>query len=86
MLLEFLRRIAYPARLVVRGDKLWRFTEGQLLCYRESADAIIVRGSSLPAECVRRLEQRSQGCLGLDQDLTEFYSLAQSDADSVACG
>ena len=80
LLLEFVRRIAYPARLVVCGDTLWRFTEGQLLCFRESADVIIVSGESLPADSVRRIEQTSRRCLGLDQDLTEFYSLAQSDA------
>lgn len=81
LLFEFARRIAFPARLVVRGDKLWRFTAGQLLCYRESADAIIVRGDSLPAECLRRLEQSSRRFLGLGRDLTDFYGLAKRDAD-----
>ena len=81
LLLEFARRIAYPARLVVNGDTLWRYTEGQLLSYRESDDAILVRGDRLPATLVRRVERTSRRCLGLDQDLTEFYSLAQSDAD-----
>lgn len=81
LLLEFLRRIAYPARLIVHGDTLWRFTAGQLLCYRESGDSIIVRGDSLSAEVVRRIEQRSRICLGLDRDLTDFYKFAQTDAD-----
>ena len=81
LLLEFLRRIAYPARLVVKGDTLWRYTAGQLLSYRESDDAILVRGDRLPATLVRRVERTSRRCLGLDQDLTGFYSLAQSDAD-----
>ena len=81
LLLEFLRRIAYPARLIVRGDTLWRFTEGQLLSYHESADAIIVRGQSLDADSVDRIEGTSRRWLGLDQDLTEFYRLARSDAD-----
>lgn len=81
LLLEFVRRIAYPARLVVRGDTLWRFTEGQLLSYRESAGAILVHGDTLPAALVRRVEQTSRRCLGLDRDLSEFYSLAQRDAE-----
>lgn len=81
LLLEFVRRIAYPARLIVRGDTLWRFTEGQLLSYRETPDAIIVRGEALSAELACRIERTSRRCLGLDQDLTEFYSLAQRDVD-----
>ncbi len=81
LLLEFVRRIAYPARLIVRGDTLWRVTAGQLLSYRESADSIIVRGESLPADLVSCIERRSRICLGLDQDLTDFYCFAQSDAD-----
>jgi len=81
LLLDFLRRIAYPARLVVKGDTLWRYTEGQLLSYRESDDAILVRGDRLPPTLARRLERSSRRWLGLDQDLTEFYRLAQSDAD-----
>ncbi len=81
LLLAFLRRIAYPARLVVNGDTLWRFSEGQLLSFRESDDAILVRGDRLPGALVRRVERTSRRCLGLDQDLTEFYSLAQNDGD-----
>lgn len=81
LLLEFVRRIAYPSRLVVRGDTLWRVTEGQLLSYRSCDDAIIVRGESLPADLVRRIERSSRRCLGLDRDLTDFYRLAARDAD-----
>ena len=81
LLLAFARRIAYPARLVVRGETLWRFTCGHLLSYRATADAIIVRGDSLPAAHVRQVEQASRRCLGLDRDLTEFYSFARSRAD-----
>ena len=81
LLLDFLRRIAYPARLLVKGDTLWRYTDGQLLSYQESDAALLVRGDSLPAALIRRVERASRRCLGLDQDLTEFYSLAQSDAD-----
>ena len=81
LLLEFVRRIACPARLVVHGDTLWRFAAGQLISCRQSADAIIVRGESLPGDLERRIAQTSRRCLGLDQNLTEFYSLAQGDAD-----
>lgn len=81
LLLEFARRISFPARLVVRGDTLWRFAAGQLLSYHECADAIIVRGDSLSAEQVRRIRLTSRRCLGLNQDQTEFYSFAGSDSD-----
>ena len=81
LLLEFARRIAYPARLVVRGDTLWRVTAGRLLCYRKSADAIVVRGDSLPAKLLPCVEQSSRRCLGLDRDLTAFYEYAKRDPD-----
>ena len=79
--LEFARRIAYPARMVVRGDTLWRVTGGQLLSYKEAANAIVIRGDSLSAERARQIEHRSRRYLGLNQDLTAFYSLAASEAD-----
>ncbi len=81
LLLEFLRRIACPARLIVHGDTLWRFTEGQLLSYHESADAIIVRGESLTADNVDRIERASRRWLGLERDLTAFYEFAKRDPD-----
>lgn len=81
LLLEFARRIAYPARLVVRGDTLWRFTAGRPLTYRQSAGAIVIGGDSLPAELLWCVEQSSRRCLGLDRDLTAFYEFAKRDPD-----
>ena len=86
LLLEFVRRIAYPARLIVRGDTLWRVTAGQLLSYRELADSIVVRSESLPADLVPCIERRSRICLGLDQNLTDFYSMARNGRRLVAGG
>ena len=81
LLLEFARRIAYPARMVVRGDALWRFTAGHLLSYRQSADAIVIRGETLSAETKPGVEARSRRWLGLDRDLTAFYRMSARDPD-----
>ena len=81
LLLEFIKRIAYPARLAVLGDTIWRFTGGHLLSYRQSADAIIVRGEGISAERESRIAQTSRRWLGLGNDLTAFYDLAQSDKE-----
>ena len=81
LLLEFARRIAYPARMVVRGDTLWRYASGQLLSYREHSDAIVIRGDSLTVQNARCIEMSSRRWLGLDQDLTDFYHLAKRDID-----
>ena len=81
MLLEFARRIAYPARMVVRGDVVLRCTAGHLLSYQATADAIVIRSETLSAETKPRVEARSRRWLGLDRDLTAFYRMAASDAD-----
>lgn len=80
LLLEFVRRVAYPARLIVDGDTLWRFTAGQLLSYRQAGDVIVVSGASLSAEDGDHIERASRRWLGLDHDLSAFYALAQADA------
>ena len=76
LLLDFVKRIAHPARLVVQGDALWRFTGGQLLAYRQERDAIVVHGESLSPANEDRIKRVSRHCLGLDQDLTAFYHFA----------
>ena len=79
LLLDFVRRIAYPARLVVEGDTLWRFTDGQLLAYRQEGDAIVIRGESLSSADEDRIARASCHCLGLSRDLTAFYEYAAGD-------
>ena len=79
LLLEFVTRIAHPARLVVEGDTLWRFTDGQLLSYRQEGDAIVVCGESLSSANEDRIKRLSFHCLGLGQDLTAFYDFAAAD-------
>ena len=81
LLLEFARRIAYPARLIVAGETLWRFTGGRLLGYRAAGDAIVISVESLPEGQEGDLLCSSRRCLGLDRDLTEFYRMARRDAD-----
>ena len=64
LLLEFVKRIAYPARMVVDQDTLWRFTDGQLLSYRRTDDAIVVTGAGLSAENETRIRRTSLHFLG----------------------
>ena len=50
LLLGFARRLAHPARLMVSGDTLWRFTAGFPLAYRQEGSVIIITGDCLPSE------------------------------------
>lgn len=79
LLLEFVKRIAHPARLIVQGDTLWRFTGGQLLSYRQAGDVIIIQGECLTPATAERVQRLSRHCLGLDRDLTPFYRFAAGD-------
>jgi 3-methyladenine DNA glycosylase/8-oxoguanine DNA glycosylase len=79
LLLEFVKRIAYPARLVVDGDRLWRFIDGHLLSISQSGDAIVIRGDSLACGDVQRIERICRQCLGLCHDLSAFYQYAAED-------
>lgn len=79
LIIEFIKRIAHPARLVVEGDTLWRFTDGQLLSYRQADEAIVLRGGGLVPADEKRLRRISRHFLGLDRDLTAFYDFAAAD-------
>ena len=79
LLLEFVRRIAYPARLVVKGDQLWRFIDGHLLSYHQEDDAIVVRGAGITTQNKSRITEISRCTLGLCHDLSAFYEVARSD-------
>ena len=80
LLLEFVKRIAYPARMVAHGDVLWRFTGGQLLAYQATPDAILASGRSLSAANSDQIRCHSLRCLGLCRDLSDFYRFAQTEA------
>ena len=79
LLLEFVKRIAHPARLVVQGDTLWRFTGGHLLAYRQAGDAVVVRGEGFASADEERVRRLSIHCLGMERDLTAFYDFARRD-------
>lgn len=79
LLLDFVRRIAHPARLVVSGDTLWRFTAGQLVSYRQEGDAITVSGADMSIEDEARVLEASRQWLGLRCDLSEFYTFTETD-------
>ena len=79
LLLEFVKRIAHPARLVVQGDTLWRYTGGELIAYRQEGDAIVLRGDGLSQANEARIKRISRHCLGLGRDLSAFYEFAARD-------
>ena len=79
LLLEFVKRIAHPARLIVDGDTLWRFTNGHLLSYSLSGDVILIQGESLASGNIDRIKRDSRHCLGLCRDQTAFYEFAATD-------
>ncbi len=80
LLLEVLRRTAYPARMIVEGDSLWRFTGGKLLRVRQDGDVIVLTGPALAKSDHARLDDLSRQILGLDRDLSDFYAAARRDA------
>ncbi len=79
LLLEFVRRIAYPARLVVNRDQLWRFIDGHLLSFHQVDDTIVIRGAGVTAQNEARIAELSRRTLGLCYDQSAFYEAAQSD-------
>ncbi len=80
LLLEFVRRIEHPARLLVAGDTLWRFTAGRLLAYRQAGNCIVVSSADLPPSDETRIAETSRHILGLCRDLSSFYALARGHA------
>ena len=78
LLLDFARRIPYPARMVASADALWRFTGGALMSYRRDGAALLIEAhdTSLDAELLLR---RSRWVLGMDSDLSAFYAFAKTD-------
>ncbi len=81
LLLQFVKRIAYPARMLAQDDTLWRYIEGQLLSYQGTGDAIIVRGAALSASTEAQVRRASMRWLGLCRDLTDFYTFARADSE-----
>ncbi len=82
LLLHILRRNAYPARMLVDGDRLWTFIGGQLLCFHQAEHVIVVTGPELhKCDQSRRhdLSRLSRRMLGLDRDLGDFYAAARHD-------
>ncbi len=80
LLLEIQRRNAFPARMIVTGDRLWTFIDGQLLCLRQVRDVIVMTVPGHQRGDCSQLSQRARHILGLDRDPSEFYAAARQDA------
>ena len=79
LLLDIVRRNAFPARMIVEGDTLWRFIGGHLLSFRQDGDAIVLQGPELDKSDYSRIRNLSRRILGLDSDLSDFYTAARRD-------
>ncbi len=79
LLLAFLKRFAYPARMMVRDEVLWRVTAGHLLSYRLAEGAVAIQGPRLSVAQAAQVYHASQVVLGLKNDLGAFYDAAQRD-------
>lgn len=77
LLLEIIKRFAYPARQVVYQNKLWRITQGELVSYTLATHAIKIESPSDNDDAT--LITSSRHILGLDNDLTAFYHYAKQD-------
>lgn len=80
LLLDFARRIPYPARMAVDGDQLWRYTCGQLLCYQQVDGAIVISGAGIAPGNRARIQKESIHLLGLARDCSDFFAFAREDA------
>lgn len=78
LLLDIVKRNAFPARMVVRDGKLWRYMCGQLISYRQAGAAIVVEGTSSANAKLERIESESRRWLGIDNDLSVFYASAHA--------
>lgn len=76
LLLEIVKRIAYPARMLAQDGLLWRFTCGRPLAYQQIGDEIVIRGDGLGDVEMAAIAQKSARVLGLNRDLTAFYAHA----------
>ncbi|MCY4465267.1 MAG: hypothetical protein OXE46_07000 [Chloroflexi bacterium] len=79
LLLEIVRRFAYPARMLVEGAVLWRFTCGRLLAYQRVGASLVVRGDELANAEQAAIARKSLQILGLNRDLSAFYDHAAKD-------
>ena len=75
-----------PARLGRPGrDDSGASLTGQLVYYRQEADAIVARGAwHMPRQMKSEVKRESRYCLGLDRDLTAFYDFAAGDHIAMA--
>lgn len=80
LLLDFVKRIAYPARMIAVDDLLWRYTAGKPLAYEQADNSIVISGDSLDRGGEAELRKASAHILGLDRDLSAFYDFARRDA------
>lgn len=79
LLLEIVKRIAYPARMLAQGDVLWRYTCGRAINYQQVDDTIVVRGDGLADVELAAIAKKSVHVLGLKRDLSAFYDHAEQD-------
>ena len=76
LLLEIVKRIAFPARMLVHDGVLWRFTCGRPLAYQQEGDEIVIRGAGLGDAEQAAIVQKSAQVLGLNRDLSAFFEHA----------
>lgn len=77
LLLEIIKRFAYPARQLVYQDQLWRVTQGQLVAYSQVENGIAIH--PMISGNIASITSASRNILGLHHDLSEFYRFVQSD-------
>ena len=78
ILLAVLSRFAFPARQIIHDNQLWRVTEGELVAYSVTEGRIEIQTTSSSFDATA-LSSTSHKILGLEKDLTDFYSFAKQD-------
>jgi len=76
LLLEIIKRFAFPARQKVYQNRLWRVTQGQLVAYSQTNNRLKIEYAANDSNS--SIVSASRHILGLDYDLSAFYHFVQS--------
>lgn len=77
LLLEIIKRFAFPARQVIHDNCLWRVTNGQLVAYSQREDGLNI--DYVASESNLSVPATTKHIFGLNHNLSLFYSFVQSD-------
>ena len=79
LLLAIVGRVAHPARMIVRGEKLWRVTAGHLTGCQQVGQVLVITCPGARPGDEERIRAGIGRVLGTDHDVTPFYDFIAHD-------